>query len=630
MEELVDFGFVEREELMVSPSGDGEPTLRSAKFLQPTVNSTDGSVFEIPIHCISSVPATFEPKNWALEVKYNGWRYPQKEWRTWVEKMCSLHESTWKKSGIREAIWSSTYKIQINNDLVLGLAEKWCPDTKSFIFPWGEATITLEDLLISGYSVLGSPFFTGLETEELKEIEVKLNQARKELNRSSSKKPDHGAWLKKFMGSHSDIEHEAFLALWLSRFVLPGSSSVIVQAVFPIAIHLSRGTRIALAPTILASIYRDLGLLKERIVALAELENSGDKYQVLEIPICSPFQLVQIWAWERFKEFRPKTNLIKIGEPRCAQWHKQMTGVGNVRTILDSAGVSFDWRPYAKHLNNWNLPEFYAEKEMSVSVDADLPEEFLSFAFCLRTSELVGLDCVENYFPHRVAMQFGIDQDLPGCVARANDTHVAWNCYSKPITCQTLYIPPRLYEAGVTTRYSEWWKQSKLSLKFESEAPLPKKKALPIVLSTPRRSKAAKVSSLVGSKKRLKRTTESSCTTSTEVSVKRLDGVNEGDGTPFCSSSSLKSSEKSSKTLIQKKKDIYVAVTLGKPVETSKEKEKVCDVSASSVLSSEKLPPSLLAKELNDSPVPPGFAPKFNLVETRDSVDKDDPTIAEY
>lgn len=330
-------------------------------------------------------------------------------------------------------------------------------------------------------------------------------------------------------------------------------------------------------------------------------------------------------VWERFKEFRPKTNLIKIGEPRCAQWHKQMTGVGNVRTILDSAGVSFDWRPYAKPLNNWNLPEFYAEKEMSVSVDADLPEEFLSFAFCLRTSELVGLDCVENYFPHRVAMQFGIDQDLPGCVARANDTHVAWNCYSKPITCETLYIPPRLYEAGVTTRYSEWWKQSKLSSKFESEALLPIKKALPSVLSTPRRSKAAKVSSLVGSKKRLKRTTESSCTMSTEVSVKRLDGVNEGDGTPFCSSSSLKSSEKSSK-----KKDIYVAVTLGKQVETSKEKERVCDVSASSVLSSEKLPLSLLAKELNDSPVPPGFAPKFNLEETRDSVDKDDPTIAEY
>ncbi|KAK0593965.1 hypothetical protein LWI29_018794 [Acer saccharum] len=182
MEEFEDFGFVEREELMISPTGDGEPTFRSAHFLQPTVTSIDGPVFEIPNDCISSVPPTFEPKNWPLEVKYNGWRQPTKDWRTWVEKMCSLHESTWKKSGIREAIWSSTYEVHRNNDLVLGLAEKWCPDTK----------------------------------KELKRIEQKLNQAKKELNRCASKKASYGQWMKKFMGTGLDIEHEAFLALWLS------------------------------------------------------------------------------------------------------------------------------------------------------------------------------------------------------------------------------------------------------------------------------------------------------------------------------------------------------------------------------------------------------------------------------
>ncbi|KAJ6423230.1 hypothetical protein OIU84_024213 [Salix udensis] len=28
--------------------------------------------------------------------------------------------------------------------------------------------------------------------------------------------------------------------------------------------------------------------------------------------------------------------------------------------------------------------------------------------------QLVGLDCKDSYLPHRVAMQFGMDQDLPG------------------------------------------------------------------------------------------------------------------------------------------------------------------------------------------------------------------------
>ncbi|KAL5736233.1 hypothetical protein ACOSQ2_031021 [Xanthoceras sorbifolium] len=608
---------------MVSPSGDGNPTMRLAHFLQPTVTTIDEPVFELPSNCISSVPPNFEPKNWPLEVKYNGWRNPQKEWKAWVEKMSSLHQSTWNTAGIREAIWSSTYKIQRNNDLILGLAEKWCPDTKSFIFSWGEATVTLEDLLISGYSVLGSPFFSSLDTKDLKEVEEQLEHARKELNRSSSKKPDHSGWMKKFKGSGSNIEHEAFLALWLSRFVFPGSFSVIGQAVFPIAVQLSRGTRIALAPAILASIYRDLGLLKQRIAALAEFEIVADENEVLEISICSPFQLVQLWAWERFVEFRPKYKLIKNGEPRCAQWHEKIIGVGNVRKVLDSAGVSFNWRPYAKTLKNWKLPQFYAEQEMFVSVDADLPEEFESFALCLRSSELVGLDCVEQYLPHRVAMQFGMDQDLPACVARANDTrHAAWSCYSKPITCANLYIPPRLYEADVTARYSKWWKQSMLGLKHECEIAL-LEKTFPS--STPGRSKAEKFSCFVGSKTALKiakHNKEGGSSSSSKMEPKRLKRTTE--------SISMKTSK-------QKKKDPSGPVTLVSPlkkakttVETSKGKEKVCDVSASAGLSSKMLPPSLtVKKELNDSPVPPGFALKFNLVETTESVDKDNLTISE-
>ncbi|KAK0599509.1 hypothetical protein LWI29_005906 [Acer saccharum] len=96
--------------------------------------------------------------------------------------MASLHEPTWKKAGIHEAILNSTYEIKRNSNLVLGLAEKWCSETKSFLFSWGEATITLEDLMIHGYSVMGSPIFIASDTEESKKREETLNQARLELN----------------------------------------------------------------------------------------------------------------------------------------------------------------------------------------------------------------------------------------------------------------------------------------------------------------------------------------------------------------------------------------------------------------------------------------------------------------
>ena len=55
----------------------------------------------------------------------------------------------------------------------------------------------------------------------------------------------------------------------------------------------------------------------------------------------SSFHLVQICARERFIDLRPKPNLIKWGA-------KITSGVENVRTVLDSAGQSFYWRPQIK------------------------------------------------------------------------------------------------------------------------------------------------------------------------------------------------------------------------------------------------------------------------------------------
>ena len=208
--------------------------------------------------------------------------------------MHSKHESTWKRSGIYQAIMGSTCENQRNKDLFLVLAEKWCRETNTFVFPWGEATITLEDIMVSGgFSVLGSPIFSALETPELKEIEERLIQAR-----SARQYP----WLMHFMESESELEREAFLSLWLSRFVFPGiSKSTITELVFPIAIHLARGTRLALAPAVLASIYRDLSVLKAKIVALIELESCNEKHNGLAITLSAPFELVQNWAWERFE-----------------------------------------------------------------------------------------------------------------------------------------------------------------------------------------------------------------------------------------------------------------------------------------------------------------------------------------
>ncbi|GAV68625.1 PMD domain-containing protein [Cephalotus follicularis] len=438
MEEPICTLVEEREEAMISFGGDSQPVLRKAHFLTPNVTSTDGHVINNLAVSISSLPPTFEPKNWPIKVKFEGWLKPLSKWKTWVDCLSLKYQSVWKQ------------------------AEKWNPETNTLVFPWAEASITLEDVLIlGGYSVWGSPVTCLVESRELMEIEEELVKARTELGRTPANKASQWGWLTKFAGSGSKIEHEAFLSLWLARFVLK-KSTLITRQVFPLAIHLARGTRIALAPAVLARIYKDLRLLKELIVASTEFDSCENDDYVLEVTLWSPFYLVQLWAWERLQDLQPRPNLINFGDGRGARWNRvKSVNVKNVRVALNSAGESFHWRPYATVIKNWQFPKFYKEKEEWILVESGIDEEIMSFVLCLRVSELVGIGCIEQYLPNRVAMQFGLDQDLPGHVARRNQTpEIAWSNYLRPFGNTKLYVPSRFFESDVTVRYLEWRNQS--------------------------------------------------------------------------------------------------------------------------------------------------------------------------
>ena len=456
-----------REALMVSPAGDSKPTLRTAHFLKPTTNSSDGSVSEALSSSASSVPPTFEPKEWPLTIHFKGWRTPPKKWVVWVDTLHPKYEPLWKKVGIFEAIMSTKCHILKAEDLALGVAEKWCPKTNTFVFPWGEATITLEDVMVlGGYPLLGEPVFTTLDDHKMKDFEGKLVLARREAGRSKQNKASISAWIDLFMNSGREIEHEAFLAAWLSTFVF-SHGCLVRDNVFPIAVQLATGNTIALAPAVLASIYRDLGLLKRTIVGLTKTPVVGNDVR-FEVTLRSPFYFVQIWVWERFKNLQPKPKLINSGDPILARWHKvKAMKVENVRVALNSAVEDFLWRPYARYASS-KCRVFYPENEMLVPFGKDLDNEHVSFVTCLRVSELVGFGSVslvvKQYLPHRVAMQFGMDQDIPASVPRFNKTRaIAWENYCRPISDTNLYFPSRLFEADVTPRYVQWWNQSVLS-----------------------------------------------------------------------------------------------------------------------------------------------------------------------
>jgi hypothetical protein len=115
------------------------------------------------------------------------------------------------------------------------------------------------------------------------------------------------------------VEHEAFLVYWLSRFVFPVDSyDTILKSIFPIAIHLAYGTRIALAPAVLASVYRNLSLLNSIIK-----NNATITMKSLRVTIWAPFLLVQIWALERFPALKLHPYKIRHGLANVARWLKK-------------------------------------------------------------------------------------------------------------------------------------------------------------------------------------------------------------------------------------------------------------------------------------------------------------------
>jgi len=81
-----------RQELMVSPSSGENQTVSIAYFLKPCIKQ---HFYSLPSHfSISSQTIT----NLPLEVKYNGWRTAQEEWKKWVNKLRPKFEFLWIKT----------------------------------------------------------------------------------------------------------------------------------------------------------------------------------------------------------------------------------------------------------------------------------------------------------------------------------------------------------------------------------------------------------------------------------------------------------------------------------------------------------------------------------------------------
>nr|GFC15343.1 hypothetical protein [Tanacetum cinerariifolium] len=219
---------------------------------------------------------------------------------------------------------------------------------------------------------------------------------------------------------------------------------MVLQETFNLAIRLARGQKLALAPVVLATLYRDLHLLQNTILDLQQ----GKSERVL-LQVFSPMYYMQVWVLERFPLVRPYVvGNVRDDETRLARWANPVNKITDYATLeWGTCGKQFVWRPYVKDTDHFIAHTIYKEDATNEKNDNDKLE---SFARCVRVSKLVGLDISQQYCPHQVSGQFGYNQDIPTEDLNLESNEDYWDEY--------IYLPRRQYEDYVTVRYKEWWK----------------------------------------------------------------------------------------------------------------------------------------------------------------------------
>ncbi|WVZ59681.1 hypothetical protein U9M48_009791 [Paspalum notatum var. saurae] len=453
---------------MVFGADPSSTCVRPALFLHPRARH-DGAPLPAPPGDPGSRPVYVR----GVQAEFKGWASVPRRWREWVDRLRPRHEALWREVGILGGVLASTGRVRRRRHerSVIQLATFWCGSTSTFVFPWGEATLTLEDVAaLVGLPLLGGPVRAPVSDQLEKDVAA-IEVVRAVLNRSKKRKSAYGAWVKHFVerapekeaasagGAARELaEHGAFLAMWLSLFVLPAPPfDVVRREVFPLAARLARGQRVALAPAVLASIYSDLSRLKRHLTL-------GDKKE--PFLISAPMHILQLWVWEHFPQLcpEPAAGSPAPGDhdmPRAARWHEVANKLSSkhVHAVFMSP-KEFKWSPYGSR-RLFALPREVGGSWVR-GQDIGTSEALLSFAQCLHACDLVGMNCVEQYNPHRVARQLGFDQDIPGTVPRASsDWKKAWDTYNIEAKTSAFIVPN--HKPGVTVQYAGWWKPYSLA-----------------------------------------------------------------------------------------------------------------------------------------------------------------------
>ncbi|XP_057444734.1 protein MAIN-LIKE 1-like [Lotus japonicus] len=325
----------------------------------------------------------------------------------------------------------------VDLSIVTAFVERWMPETSSFHMPWGEMTITLDDVsALLHIPVVGSFFSLGKPTKEeaapvvVDLLGVTIEEVQDEFRRCRGPSL-HYAWLLALVKNRvKELKWTEAARAYLLRLVgmtlfCDKSNTSVSVAYLELFRDISLAGQYAWGATALAYLYGQLG---------EACKKTGRT-------VAGYLTLLQAWVYARFpgslferKEF-PQ---YKAGMPVARRWlaFRGTKKVDQKRLNLDNfpaGGVI--WRPYMDH---------YVHRSFE---HVSLYSGFIRFN-----------GSVYPYLPERVSRQFGIVQSKPRAPpskVSCEDCDAMWMDWRNH-TIRGRYVD---YPHECDTEYNDWYKQ---------------------------------------------------------------------------------------------------------------------------------------------------------------------------
>jgi hypothetical protein len=395
--------------------------------------------------------------------------YGNEEYLKWMDRVQVGYGDFWKDSGIYDLIQLSRVGPKYHQEMLVAALHFFDSSTNTFHFECGMMTPTLFDVTaITGLSPVG-------ETYDPAKTSLAIEFAPKEKTFQKYIQENHAVGEEEV----SDIEHVAFLTLWLSHYIFCSKSLQVAKQFIPMAIQLHEGRQFGLGRLILGCLYASMQLASEN------LKKTGDGSTFLA---AGPFWLLQLWLNATFEK---ELEFYLPGDYEVEARRRQVEGTRLVRLVPLPLGLNYEqsflkyfnvflslktfkeeYAPFVKRIigPSWfvqpfpALPEF--EEFASAQWLAYLDPTVLSCRIGT-TSKDYGL---VGYFPNLVSRQFGLSQLIPKsfyeneqdiCLGHKTITEGYFRSYLKNTEKHKYELTPFEYQNSFssTKEFQDWWER---------------------------------------------------------------------------------------------------------------------------------------------------------------------------